>query len=162
MDAVMGADPHLCQVLRQVYPAQRAGEGLFIHMRMDQFPRSQNGIVRAKDLPRIGIMVPAFVGMFDRDIEPPRPSWLMASIPTTRGEFASATPGISTNSKSNRRIRNISFSSRRRKRNQDRPIDAASATIAGRSANAESDGVHDPLRPRPLRPRPLQPGTNVP
>ncbi len=47
--------------------AQAAGKGLFIDVRMNQNPAAQKRPIGTENLPTVGIMVPAFIGVTKGD-----------------------------------------------------------------------------------------------
>ena len=73
MDAVVGTDRHPLDVVGNIHFAQRAGEGLLIFMWVIQRPHAQNRAVRPDDLKPVGIVVPAFIVMSNRNGETPYP-----------------------------------------------------------------------------------------
>ena len=72
MDRIVGANGHFTDAVGDPYAWQRARKRLLVFVRMGKFPSAENGAVRSNDLPCVGIVVPTFIGMTDRHIEPIR------------------------------------------------------------------------------------------
>jgi hypothetical protein len=66
-----GTDRHLPYPVGQHHINQRPGEWLFIHMRMHQLPGCDHLTVKIQNLPLIGEMIPAGIGMAQCHINPP-------------------------------------------------------------------------------------------
>lgn len=73
MAAIASTNENRRNVLRNFNTSQTARERLFLDMRVGQDAFSEHPTCRVKDLPKIRIVIPAFVGMFQSDGESPRP-----------------------------------------------------------------------------------------
>lgn len=67
----MRADEDLARAIRQHHVEQRAGEGLFIDMRVHEFARRQQIVGTVEDFPAIGVVIPAGVEMFEGYVDSP-------------------------------------------------------------------------------------------
>lgn len=69
MDGIVCADDDMCHTVGHRDAREAAGEGLLVHMRMRKDTGCKNDAVIAQHIPPIGIMVPPFVRMGNRDVE---------------------------------------------------------------------------------------------
>ncbi len=69
MDQIVGANPHPGEFVGDTHRGQTAGEWLLVNMRMRQHAGCEYLAIRAQQLPAIGVVVPAAVGVAQGDID---------------------------------------------------------------------------------------------
>lgn len=73
VDGVAGAHGHPRNAVRNLHATQAAGEGLFVDVGMMQDAGGKHFPAGRHDLPSVGVVVPALIGVTDGHIEPERP-----------------------------------------------------------------------------------------
>ncbi len=69
VDRIAGADDDMPHTVGHRNAAKAAGKRLLVHMRMRKDAGGENGSILVQHLPLVGMMVPTFVRMGNRDIE---------------------------------------------------------------------------------------------
>lgn len=69
MHQVVTTQPDPGEFGRDSNPAQATRKGLLIHVGVSQYPGGENPPVWRKDLPAIGVVIPAAIGMPQGDIK---------------------------------------------------------------------------------------------